>query len=97
MTVDFDIIVTYYNHRDPHYFTGLSYDPAANRGAGGFVTSDEHSGEWLRDQQQAREQFEQAKVRFAAKRNLTVSLWRYESDAQGHISSGGIIAEHRPD
>ena len=29
MTVDFDIIVTYCNHRDPHYFTGLSYDPAA--------------------------------------------------------------------
>ena len=73
MTVDFDIIVTYCNHPDPHYFTGLSYDPAANGGAGSFVTSDEHSGQWLRDEEQAREQFEQAKARFAAKRNLTVS------------------------
>ena len=93
MTVDFDIIVTYCDHRDPHYFTGLSYDPAA----GGFVTSDEHSGQWLRDEKRASEQFEQAKARFAAQRNLTVSLWRYESDAQGHICGSGIIAEHRPD
>jgi hypothetical protein len=71
-------------------YCGLSYDPTAAGGNGGFVKDNvlvrgeaQHSGHYLHDEAEALKIFERAKQEFASKRELTIRAWWDDDDGNG--------------